>query len=83
MSRGERLGCGTLSPVGDSDTEAQSGAEHAMSADVPGCIYVAAYAGCWKGASGMPLSGMPPATEDFPEPRLNSIYRQAVSDCRP
>lgn len=65
-SGGEREGCSQVAP--------------GTGADVPGCIYSAAFAGCMEGITGKPTSPVS-YREEFPEPELRKLYEQARADC--
>lgn len=49
-------------------------------ADNPGCIYSAAFAGCYEGVTGDSL-GPVSYKQEFPELELQRIYEKALSDC--
>lgn len=68
QSGGERLGCSTAAPGPESEAH-------------PGCIYSVAFSGCYEGITGEQLGPLP-IEEEFPrEPKLQEIYRRAISDC--
>lgn len=45
-----------------------------------GCVFSAAFAGCLEGETGKPVGGRS-YKQEFPEPGLQRIYRQARNDC--
>jgi hypothetical protein len=75
----ERAGC-------LSDTEVNAQADDYVYSEAaesnPGCVFSAAFAGCLEGQSGE-SSGVPGRhfTQEFPEPGLQRVYRQARRDC--
>lgn len=68
LSGGETLGCSSAAPGAESESD-------------PGCIYSAAFTGCYEGITGERLGR--PIEEEFPqEPALWDIYHQAADDCK-
>lgn len=68
LSGGETLGCSSAAPGAESENN-------------PGCIYSAAFTGCYEGVTGDRLGRA--IEKEFPEePALWAIYHQAVDDCR-
>ena len=66
----------------DAYAQRQSGATEPCSSTAtgnrPGCIYSAAYGGCYEGIEGEPVGN---GIEEFPQPKLAQTYRTARRAC--